>query len=64
MKTRKATTSITPVEMHRLDCLCKKLGVTRTALLRELILIVTGASELRSPTKTALQAMLQRSDTK
>ena len=61
MRTHKASTTLSDTEAYRLDGMCRKLGVTRSEFIRQVVLIAIGAPELRATIKEAMRAHL-RSD--
>lgn len=62
MRPHKASTTLSDTEAYRLDGMCRKLGVTRSEFMRQLVLIAIGAPELRATIREAMKAHL-RSDT-
>jgi len=62
MRPHKASTTLSDTEAYRLDGMCRKLGVTRSEFIRQLVLIAIGAPELQATIREAMRAHL-RSDT-
>jgi|TARA_R110002020_G_scaffold386791_3_gene597540 hypothetical protein len=65
---KRVTTTLSRLELRRLDRLADSLDATRSDLVRELILIATGAPALRPSIRGAMKATLtgaepHRSDT-
>jgi len=58
----RVSTTLSDVELYHLERMADRLRATRSDLLRELVLIATGAPELRPSIKEAMKAHLHRSD--
>ena len=58
----RVSTTLSQVALYHLERMADRLSTTRAALLRELVLIATGAPELRPMIKEAMKAHLTRSD--
>jgi ABC-type iron transport system FetAB permease component len=55
---KRVTTTLSRLELRRLDRLAASLDATRSDLLRELVLIATGAPALRPSIREAMTATL------